>query len=72
MTNDERERILYRPAISQKQRDIIGSCLRRLFSHPLWDEPEGEVDSLLVSAKRQDDLFVRKGLTEKYVIYGQE
>lgn len=71
MTSDERERILYRPVITASQADIIQKCLSRLFTHPLWDEPEGEIDSLLVSARRQDDLFSRKGLTEKFVIYGQ-
>lgn len=72
MTNEEREKILHRPPISQHQQAIISKCLNRLFSHPMWDEPEGEIDSLLVSAKKQDDLFARKGLTEKYVIYGQQ
>lgn len=71
MTNEEREKILYRQAINDHQKDIIQKCLHRLFNHPMWDEPEGEVDSLLVSAKKQDELFNRKGLTEKYVIYGQ-
>ena len=71
MTTSERERLLFRETLSDDQRRVIGLCLRRLFSHPLWDEPEGEVDSLLVSAQRQDDLFARKGLTEKYVIYGE-
>jgi hypothetical protein len=45
-------------------------CLRRLFSHPMWDDPEPQIDSLLVSAQKQDDLFNQKGLTEKYVLYG--
>jgi hypothetical protein len=71
MTNEEREKILYRPTISDHQKEIVQKCLNRLFSHPMWDEPEGEIDSLLGSAKKQDDLFNRKGLTEKYVIYGQ-
>ena len=72
MTNEEREKMLYRPLITQHQLDIISTCLKRLFSHPMWDEPEGEIDSLLVSSRKQDDLFTRKGLTEKYVIYGQQ
>lgn len=71
MTNEEREKILYRASISDHQKDIIQKCLNRLFNHPMWDEPEGEIDSLLGSAKRQDELFNRKGLTEKFVIYGQ-
>lgn len=70
MTNQERERLLFRERLSDDQKKIISACLNRLFSHPLWDEPEGELDSLLVSARKQDDLFVNKGLTEKYVIYG--
>jgi len=72
MTNEEREKLLYRPPITSHQQEIISTCLKRLFSHPMWDEPEGEIDSLLVSARKQDDLFSRKGLTEKYVIYGQQ
>jgi hypothetical protein len=71
MTNDERERILYREPISIHQKTIISTCLNRLFNHLLWDEPEGEIDSLLVSARKQDELFQRKGLTEHFVIYGQ-
>jgi len=71
MTSEERERLLYRELITDHQKSIIQRCFARLFSHPLWDEPEGEVDSLLVSARKQDDLFLRKGLTEKFVIYGE-
>lgn len=71
MTSGERERLLYRKPMTEHQKEIIQKCFNRLFSHPLWDEPEGEVDSLLVSAKKQDDLFAKKGLTEKYVIYGE-
>lgn len=70
MTNEERERLLYREPMSEHQKTIVSKCLNRLFSHPLWDEPEGELDSLLVSARKQDELFAKKGLTEKYVIYG--
>jgi hypothetical protein len=70
MTNDQREKMLYRPAISEQQKDIIRHCLNRLFSHPMWDDPEAEIDSLLVSARRQDDLFNRKGLTESFVLHG--
>lgn len=71
MTNEEREKILYREPIGEKQKSIIQKCLNRLFSHPMWDEPAGEIDSLLVSAKKQDELFSRKGLTERFVIHGQ-
>jgi hypothetical protein len=71
MTNEERERILYREPITVLQKNIIQKCLNRLFTHPLWDEPAGEIDSLLVSSKKQDELFSRKGLTEKFVIHGQ-
>jgi hypothetical protein len=71
MTSDEREKTLYRPAITERQKEIIQICLNRLFSHPMWDDPEPEIDSLLVSARKQDDLFNRKGLTEKFVIHGQ-
>jgi hypothetical protein len=48
----------------------MAHCLTRLFSHPIWDDPNPEIDSLLVSARKQDDLFARHGLTEKYVING--
>jgi hypothetical protein len=71
MTNDEREKMLYRPAMSEQQKTVIRLCLKRLFSHPMWDDPEPEIDSLLVSARKQDDLFGKKGLTEKFVIQGE-
>ncbi len=70
ITTKEKERMLYRHKIEDRQKEVISACLIRLFSHPLWDEPEGEIDSLLVSARKQDDLFERKGLTEKYVLLG--
>lgn len=71
ITNDDREKLLYRGVMDTNQKDRIGVCLQRLFNHPLWDEPEGEIDSLLVSARRQDELFNRKGLTEMYVLTGR-
>lgn len=71
MTSNERDKLLYRQPLTDQQKHVSGLCLRRLFTHPLWNEPEGELDSLLVSARKQDDLFIRKGLTEKYVIYGE-
>lgn len=70
MTTDERDKMLYRGIMSENQKVVTKTLLHRLFNHPLWDEPEGEIDSLLVSARKQDELFTRKGLTEKYVIYG--
>ena len=36
----------------------------------MWDDPQPEIDSLLVSARKQDDLFNKKGLTEKFVVQG--
>jgi hypothetical protein len=71
MTSEEREHLLYRPEIAQDRLDIVRTCLRRLFSHPMWDDPDSEIDSLLVSARKQEELFNRKGLTEKYVLSGE-
>ena len=71
LTTKEKERMLYRHKMEERQKKVIAACLTRLFSHTLWDEPEGEIDSLLVSARKQDDLFERKGLTEKYVLLGE-
>lgn len=71
ITNDDRTKLLYRETMDANQKDRIKVCLTRLFNHPLWDEPEGEIDSLLVSARKQDELFNRKGLTEIYVLTGR-
>ena len=70
ITNDDRDKLLYRQTMDLNQKERIKGCLNRLFNHPLWDEPEGEIDSLLVSARKQDELFNRKGLTEIYVLTG--
>jgi hypothetical protein len=70
MTQDERDKLLYRKQFTQEQIDRISNCLSRLFNHNLWDEPEGEIDNLLVSSQRQDELFNRKGLTLTYVLTG--
>jgi len=71
ITHDERKKLLYREVMSSDQKDRIICCLKRLFNHPLWDEPKGEIDSLLVSSTKQLELFDRKGLTEFYVLTGQ-
>lgn len=71
MTSEDREHLLHRPEIEQDRLQVVRTCLRRLFSHPMWDDTDNEIDSLLVSARKQEELFNRKGLTEKYVIHGQ-
>ena len=70
MTQDERDKLLYRKKFSKEQIERISASLERLFNHNLWDEPEGEVDSLLVSAQKQNELFDRKGLSLTYVLTG--
>lgn len=69
-TELERTRLLYREEMSDDVKQRIQSCIERLFQHPLWDEPEGTLDSLLVSAQKQNDLFDQKGLTINYVLTG--
>jgi hypothetical protein len=69
-TVDERTKLLYRPELTGEDRGRIKTYLTRLFTHPMWDMPEGEIDSILVSARRQKDLFDRNGLTELYVLTG--
>jgi hypothetical protein len=71
MTSAERDHLLYRPEIDDNQKNVIRTCFNRLFSHPMWDDPDSEIDSLLVSAQKQDDLFNRQGLTENFVLYGK-
>jgi hypothetical protein len=69
-TEDERTKLLYRPELTSVEKARIKTCLGRLFSHPMWDTPEGEIDSLLVSAKQQKDLFDRNRLTRLFVLTG--
>lgn len=71
ITNDAQDKMLYREPLSDEHKVIIRTCLHRLFCHPMWDSPEGEIDSLLGSARKQDELFKRNGLTENFVIYGK-
>ncbi len=70
-TNEDRERLLYSPPITERQRQFIEECLIRLFLHSVWDDPEGKLDDLLSSTKRLENYFINKGLTERYVICGQ-
>lgn len=71
MTDEEGEKKLYRPEITPDQLEKIQLCINRLFSHPIWDDNDPDIDSLLSSAKKQSDLFSRKGLTSSYVLYGR-
>ena len=72
MTNDEIEKKLFRTEFSEKEVQVIKFFLSRLFSHPIWDEPDSEIDSLLVSSQKQDLLFDRKGLSEKFVLNAEK
>jgi hypothetical protein len=69
-TEDERVRLLYRLEMTNDDRERIHTYLSRLFNHPMWDMPEGEIDSILVSAKKQEELFRRNGLTSIYILTG--
>lgn len=71
LTEEDRQKLLYRELMSNEQKERIEVCLKRLFDHPFWDEPKGEIDSLLSSSTKQSDLFDRKGLTEFYVVTGK-
>ncbi|MGI4886185.1 MAG: hypothetical protein ACRYFR_14615 [Janthinobacterium lividum] len=70
ITSDDRTKKLYRVDITDAQKQVLNSYLERLFSHPFWDDNDLEIDPLLVSAQRQEELFARKGLTEHYVLMG--
>jgi hypothetical protein len=70
VTQDERTHMLYRPIMNNDQRSRIETGLKRLFEHTMWDMPEGEIDSLLVSAQKQDAFFKTHNLTAQYVVIG--
>ncbi|GAB2478207.1 hypothetical protein GCM10011375_18940 [Hymenobacter qilianensis] len=70
ITTDDRTKKLYRSDITDSQKEALNDYLERLFSHPFWDDNDQEIDILLVSAQRQEELFTRKGLTETYVLTG--
>jgi hypothetical protein len=71
MTEEERTKLLYRPEMTLDQRTRIQNCLKRLFNYTMWDAPEGQMDDLLVSAQKQDELFRQHNLTARYVLTGQ-
>lgn len=70
MTSEERGKKLYRADLSNESKQVVTQLCKRLFSHNLWDDPDPAIDALLVSAKKQDELFINKGLTQNYVVYG--
>lgn len=70
ITEEERTKLLYRPEMNDDQRERIDAALTRLFSHTMWDQPEGEIDSLLVSAQKQESFFQKHGLTAQFVVVG--
>jgi hypothetical protein len=69
-TNDEREKLLYRPTLTKDQLDRVETFLERLFNHTLWVSPDNDIDSLLVSARKQDELFNKHFLTINYILTG--
>ncbi len=71
VTEQERTQLLYRTETTSDQKGRIEACLKRLFGHSMWDMPEGQIDTLLSSSKKQDDFFKQYNLTPHYVVVGQ-
>jgi hypothetical protein len=69
-TSEERQKLLYRQLLTQDQIDRIDTYLDRLFSHSLWIDNNPEIDKLLISASKQEDLFNKHSLTINYVLTG--
>jgi hypothetical protein len=69
-TSDERQKLLYRQLLTQDQIDRINTYLDRLFSHSLWVDNNLEIDKLLLSASKQEDLFQKYSLTINYILTG--
>ncbi|GHV92937.1 hypothetical protein AGMMS50268_34400 [Spirochaetia bacterium] len=70
ITANDREKLLYRPTLTKDQIDRIGTSFDRLFNHSLWVDPNQEIDKLLMSASKQEDLFNKYFLTINYVLTG--
>ncbi|EKJ86112.1 ParB-like nuclease family protein [Leptospira meyeri] len=70
LTEPEREKLLYRAKITNEQTERLEACFSRLFSHSLWDSTDSTIDSLLVSSRKQDELFNKLNLTRAYVLTG--
>lgn len=69
-TVDERKKLLYRAIANKDQLERIDTYLERLFNHTLWTDPNPDIDSLLVSARKQDALFQQHSLTMNYILTG--
>jgi hypothetical protein len=69
-TTNEMEKLLYRQILSKDQIDRIETYLERLFNHTFWDDPNPEIDKLLASSGKQEDLFNKYSLTINYVLTG--
>ena len=69
-TSEERQKLLYRQLLTQDQIDRIDTYLGRLFNHSLWVDNNPEIDKLLLSASKQEDLFNKHSLTINYVLTG--
>ncbi len=69
-TNEERGKLLYRTLLTEDELNRIECSLKRLFDHTLWLSPDPEIDKLLVSAQKQEELFKKNSLTVKYVLTG--
>lgn len=69
-TAEEREKLLYRQPLTHDQVERAQTCLERLFDHTLWVDSNPEIDKLLASATKQEELFSRNSLTASYVLTG--
>ena len=69
-TQEAREKLLYRQSLTADEIERLRTYLTRIFNHTLWVDPNSDIDTMLTSAKKQDELFNRHNLTTIYALTG--
>jgi hypothetical protein len=61
---------LYRPKMSDDQKQKFELFFTRLFNHPFWDQNDPTIDKALGAATSVKDIFDRQGLNSEYIRLG--
>lgn len=62
---------LYRPKMTDDQKEKFELFFDRLFNHPFWSQNDPTIDKALGAATSVKDIFERQGLNSSYILNGR-
>jgi hypothetical protein len=67
---DEQAKNLYRPKMTDNQKERFELFFERLFNHPFWSQNDPTIDKALAASTTVKDIFEKQGLNSSYLLNG--